>query len=171
MDTPLLFECAAGHRWHTAYKYIQGGSWCWQCYCERSRDGIDKMRALAESHGGKCLSETYENQMQPLRWRCKQGHEWESPAIVAKQHWCMRCYRERRRLGIEKMHELAASRGGRCLSEVYVSTFHPLQWECHLGHRWTAQPQGLLRGSWCPLCANLARSKKHVKRRKYDFEG
>ena len=89
LDMPLLFECGAGHRWQTAYRYIQGGSWCWQCYCEHSRDGIDKMRALAASRGGECLSETYENQYQSLRWRCAKGHEWDSPAIVAKRHWCM----------------------------------------------------------------------------------
>lgn len=170
VDTPLLFECAAGHRWCTSYTNIRSGSWCWQCYRERCRGTIDEMRALAASHGGECLSETYENQSQPLRWRCANGHEWESPAQNAKQHWCRLCYHERRRLGIGRMREIAAIHGGRCLSDVYLSAAHPLQWQCRLGHVWLTKPLLVLRGCWCPQCAYLERSKKRAKRLKYDFE-
>jgi hypothetical protein len=129
------------------------------------------MRSLALRHGGECLSDSYENQFQPLRWRCAKGHEWTSPAIVAKRHWCMRCYRERRKHGIEKMREIAIPNGGRCLSDVYVSTHHPLEWECRLGRVWSTKPLLVLRGCWCPLWANLDRSKKALKRVKWDFEG
>lgn len=169
--TPLLFECAAGHRWTTTYTYVREGSWCPACFHNRHRGTIEEMRALAASHGGECLSQTYEDQMQPLRWRCAAGHEWESTAHTTKQHWCKRCYHERRRHGIEKMREVAASRGGRCLSDEYRSAKHPLEWQCRLGHIWSTKPLLVLRGCWCPLCANLERSKKPVKRLKYDYEG
>jgi hypothetical protein len=170
-DTPLEFECAAGHRWHTPYSQIHKGAWCPQCYLERRTGMIGEMRALAASHGGECLSATYENQNQLLRWRCANGHEWMSPARVAKRHWCQRCHHERQRLGIEMMHEIAASRGGRCLSDAYVSTRQPLQWECRLGHVWSTKPAVVVRGHWCPQCAYLERSKKRSNRLKYDFAG
>ncbi|MBB3260767.1 hypothetical protein F4827_005542 [Paraburkholderia bannensis] len=169
--SPLEFECAAGHRWRTSFRAILNGRWCWQCWHERQRDTIDAMRALAASHGGDCLSQSYENQTVPLRWRCANGHEWETTAQNAKQHWCKRCFRERRRLGIGKMHEIAASHGGRCLSEEYISVRHPLQWQCRRGHVWSTQPLGVIRGQWCPLCANLERTKDPIKRMKYDFAG
>lgn len=169
--TPLEFECATGHRWQTTFRYIRIGRWCWNCRHEESRDTIEMMRALAAEHGGECLSERYENQRLPLRWRCAKGHEWTSLPTTAKKHWCMRCYRERRRLGIEMMREIAASRDGHCRSEVYVTTRHPLTWECRLGHVWSTRPASVLRGHWCPLCANLERSRNMSKRLKWDFEG
>ncbi|WP_157378867.1 hypothetical protein [Burkholderia ubonensis] len=165
--TPLLFECAVGHRWSTTPGGIRSGKWCWQCYRERIRHTIDEMRALAASRGGECLSETYDNQLRQLRWRCARGHEWESPAITAKKHWCQRCFREGRRLGIDKMRDIAAQRGGHCLSAKYVSTHHPLEWQCRLGHVWSTKPQVILRGHWCPQCANLERSTRMQTRCKY----
>ncbi len=58
-----------------------------------------------------------------------------------------------RRLSIEEMQRIAAERGGRCLSETYVNTGTPLEWECAEGHRWTANANNIKRGSWCPVCA------------------
>ena len=40
-----------------------------------------------------------------------------------------------------------------------------------LGHVWSTKPGNVVKGCWCPLCANLERSKKRGKRLKYDFEG
>lgn len=168
---PLEFECAAGHRWTTTANSVCSGNWCPQCYRELWYDSIDEMRALAASHGGECLSQTYENSYQPLRWRCAQGHEWDAPAQSTKRHWCRQCFHERRKLGIERMREIAASHGGRCLSDVYVTSEHRLQWECRMGHVWSTTPQIVQAGHWCPLCANLAQSKKRTSRRKFDFEG
>jgi hypothetical protein len=170
-QAPLEFECAADHRWITTANSICSGSWCPQCYRELWYGSIDEMRALAASHGGECLSQTYENSYRPLRWRCARGHEWDAPAQSVTRHWCRPCFHEGRKLGIERMHEVAASRGGRCLSDIYVTSEHPLQWECRLGHVWSTTPQIVQAGHWCPLCANLAQSRKRTSRRKYDFEG
>ena len=37
---------------------------------------IEKMRSLANEHGGKCLSELYAGADTNLHWRCGQRHEW-----------------------------------------------------------------------------------------------
>ncbi|WP_175951965.1 hypothetical protein [Burkholderia sp. BCC0405] len=129
--TPLLFECAADHRWSTAPANIRGGRWYRQCFCERVRDTIGDMRALAASRGGERLSTSYDNQFQRLRWRCASGHEWESPAISAKKHWCQRCFRERRRLGIHKMREIAAERGGTAFP--LSTSRHSIFWSGNVG--------------------------------------
>lgn len=85
VDTPLEFQCAAGHRWHATVSNVRSGKWCPKCSRERCRSTIGAMRALAASHGGECLSETYEHSRRPLRWRCASGHEWETTADNAKQ--------------------------------------------------------------------------------------
>ena len=51
------------------------------------------------------------------------------------------------------MHEIAANRGGLCLSEVYRNNSTKLTWQCKNGHIWEAIPNSVKRGSWCPFCA------------------
>jgi len=50
------------------------------------------------------------------------------------------------------MQRLAASRGGLCLSAIYVRGSVHLEWQCAQGHRWSATPASVLRGSWCRSC-------------------
>ena len=56
---------------------------------------IEEMRELAESRGGKCLSEKYVNACTKLHWQCAKGHEWEAtPGNVKNAHtWCPVCAR------------------------------------------------------------------------------
>ena len=41
-----------------------------------------------------------------------------------------------REIAIERMRELAAAKGGKCLSDVYVNSASKLQWQCARGHTW-----------------------------------
>ncbi len=56
-------------------------------------------------------------------------------------------------LTIMDMHNIAASRGGRCLSDSYKNAQSHLDWECGVGHRWRAVPAAIRAGGWCPSCA------------------
>jgi hypothetical protein len=54
---------------------------------------------------------------------------------------------------LEKLQVLAAGRGGRLISDEYVNSKTPLEWECGEGHRWQAVPDTIDNaGSWCPHC-------------------
>ena len=56
---------------------------------------------------------------------------------------------------ILEMQRIAESRGGDCLSKVYVNSKKKLWWKCGKGHRWRSTPFSLkIRQSWCPVCAN-----------------
>lgn len=73
---------------------------------------------------------------------------------------------------IEAMQQVARERGGRCLSTEYLGKQVRLSWECHRGHVWDSPPSSVVnKGRWCPNCAILDRTKKRVKRLKYDVEG
>jgi hypothetical protein len=52
------------------------------------------------------------------------------------------------------MVQIAASRGGRCLSTEYVNVETHLSWRCGEGHRWTATAASVRRGKWCPYCVH-----------------
>jgi hypothetical protein len=54
---------------------------------------------------------------------------------------------------LKKYQEIAASRGGKCLSTEYLgSTTHKLWWECRKKHRWEQFPYVIDKGHWCPIC-------------------
>ncbi|MBE6194630.1 MAG: NAD(P)-dependent oxidoreductase [Rikenellaceae bacterium] len=58
-------------------------------------------------------------------------------------------------LDIEDMHQAAAFRGGKCLSETMVKgdLATKLEWECAFGHHFEASPAlVLLGGHWCEEC-------------------
>ena len=46
----------------------------------------------------------------------------------------------------------AASHEGQCLAEAYVNNRTQLLWRCSLGHTWSARPDHVLEGHWCPYC-------------------
>jgi hypothetical protein len=162
--TPLKWKCKRGHRWTAAAVSVKGGAkkrgtWCLECYNLRrrfrTRDSIENMKELARSRGGVCLSEEYANSKIKLLWQCNKGHRWSTvPYTIRSGSWCPVCARTQK-LTLEEFGSLAASKGGRCLSDRYVNKETPLKWQCALGHQWSARPGKVKRGNWCGKCANL----------------
>jgi len=123
----------------------------------KRRLDIEEMRAIAEKHGGRCLSGTYINGRSKLLWECAKNHRWEAEGGSVKQgHWCRKCAADKRadgyRLGMKEMHTLAEKRGGKCLSSKYINAHSKLLWECAQGHRWEAEPCSIQAGKWCRQC-------------------
>ena len=58
---------------------------------------------------------------------------------------------------LTEMQQLAASRGGKCLSTEYVSSHSKLKWQCQQGHTWEAIPTSVKAGHWCPYCAGIVK--------------
>lgn len=117
-----------------------------------------EMNALAEKHGGKCLSKRYVTSQHKLKWQCKNGHVWTSlPSSVKQGFWCDQCFDDKRRHTISQMQKVASLRGGWCLSKKYVNADEALKWKCQQGHVWKAIPSSVTRGSWCQRCAGKAK--------------
>ena len=161
-ETKLLWECANGHQWKAIPNSVVRGSWCPMCGRERistkQRSNIEAMQKLAEQRGGWCLSEHYVESNALLVWKCSKGHEWEAvPSSIVQGSWCPSCARQlasmKSRLTIGEMTQVAARRGGRCLSERYEIAHVNLRWQCGEGHEWNATPHNVQRGTWCPVCA------------------
>jgi hypothetical protein len=121
---------------------------------------LSKMQEAAARLGGECLSTEYKSLYIPMRWRCAKGHEWTAQGQnVRRGKWCLACSGMMRKT-IEEMHELAESRGGKCLSRTYKNMSTKLTWRCGRGHRWAARPHLVKLGQWCPECANESRREK-----------
>ena len=155
-STKLRWECSEGHVWEATPNSIMRGRWCPQCAGLKSLD-IGKMQEIAAEKGGWCLSEEYVDFSTNLRWECREHHVWEAtPREISEGSWCPECEGPRRS-SIEGMHELAAERGGFCLSTKYVNSLTKLKWECAKRHTWEETPDAIIQGSWCPECARAKR--------------
>lgn len=155
-DTPLRWVCAEGHKWKAKPGTIVQGAWCRVCRrgWGRSRRAltIDIMHEMARERGGKCLSEHYSGIYSKLRWRCAAGHEWVTVANnVRRGGWCPQCSGAIHGT-LERMHELAMLRGGRCLSRSWNDHRKALQFECGAGHRFLLRSTVIKTGVWCKQC-------------------
>lgn len=169
---PLLWMCEHGHQWEREPLAIESGHWCPECgrqdrVTSHRRIAADRginlnaMNDLASSKGGVCLSTNYENARQKLRWMCSEGHTWSTTRRhVERGNWCGKCQGH----SIDDMRALAASRGGKCLSDQYVSVNDKLLWLCSCGNSWWAQPRAVLRGTWCSPCGRKSQwTVRHKK--------
>lgn len=97
MHSKLKWLCERGHEWKATPNSIKRGSWC--PYCSGNvKLFLADMKALAMQRGGECLSEDYINNRTKLRWKCKDGHEWEATsAHVRNGTWCPLCARSRKK--------------------------------------------------------------------------
>lgn len=98
-NNKLNWRCSIGHEWEaTASSVKNRGTWCPICCYDRVASvlslGLEEMRSLAIERGGECLSAEYpKGRNKKIRWRCSDGHEWESSPAAVKHagQWCPTC--------------------------------------------------------------------------------
>lgn len=163
---PMSWRCSSGHEWEACFDAVRNsGNWCPKCAnltrgMHNKTRTIDSARKLAESRGGKCLSDTYKSVRTKMDWECARGHRWSAIMhnMMANKAWCPTCA-GRAPLSIEVAQAIAAERGGECVSETYVDNKTALEWKCADGHHWMACLHSVKdRGSWCPTCQTSTES-------------
>lgn len=71
---------------------------------------------------------------------------------------------DRQVLFLEIAKKLAVSRGGECLSEVYVKSADKLRWKCSHGHEWEDSLNHVKdSGRWCPTCSDRRASLSDLR--------
>ncbi|CAD6532973.1 hypothetical protein ACFQ3P_14500 [Paraburkholderia sabiae] len=114
----------------------------------------DCVASIIEAWGGRWLNPDAD--LQALDLQCARGHIWRFGSAKLKNGlWCPQCSHEQRRSGIDAMQALARRRGGRCVSETYVSSHGKLRWQCRNGHEWTMSPISVQAGNWCAVCLRI----------------
>ena len=156
----LTWRCREGHEWNASLNSIKdGGTWCPHCAIKNRCLSLRDAQDVAETRGGLCLSTTYRKSRLHLRWRCHEGHEWKASLSSVKHRgsWCPHCATAARRLSLKVAQDVAAGRGGACLSTIYHNSLFPLQWRCKRGHKWSACLASVkAAGTWCPYCARIS---------------
>ena len=116
---------------------------------------------LAAARGGVCLSTEYVNPHTPMLWCCLHNHQWTAKAnTISNGNWCGACS-EVIRKDITYLQELAAAKGGKCLSSEYVNNKTKYLWWCLCGCQWEATGNDIQRGRWCPKCGRKRLSEKN----------
>jgi len=155
----LRWRCAEGHEWNAVFgSVVSAGTWCGICKGQHV-DPVNRIRIAqekAKSRGGLCLSITYTTKSSPLRFRCAQGHEWNSSyqGVVTSNSWCGVCDGHVNVDGIEKAKVAANLNGGVCVSETYTGSKSLMTWRCSRGHEWKARYASVVNnGTWCAICS------------------
>lgn len=132
---------------------------------------LNHLREAAAANGGELLSTVHVSVFEDLQWRCGDcGEVFEMSAnnVLHQKSWCTSCSLKKRGLearhGIDKMQNIAKSRGGKCLSKTYVGVFEKLEWQCEQGHQWETTPHVIIRGHWCHECAEISRRETATNR-------
>ena len=134
---------------------------------------IAKLKQLAKTRGGDCLSTIYLGGKTKLEWVCKEGHTWQAvPDRFSRGTWCPVCANVKRivkqRLGsllspddwLEVLRRHARSEGGELLSSIYTNAKTRLRWRCKFNHEWLAMPSWVRQGTWCPYCARRSKQTR-----------
>jgi len=167
--TKMQFRCSEGHLFETCFLNIKRKSWCPECYKNKIRKKqFEKIKKNAIEKEGECLSNEYKSKKTKTQFRCKEGHKWfTTPQSVINGYWCPECGKkkaiEHRKLKIDVFQKIAAERGGRLLSENYITSSLKLLWECSEGHQWCAAGNMVKFGNWCPYCAGQHKTIKDMQ--------
>ena len=80
---------------------------------------------------------------------------------IRQGHWCKKCADERLRFPLQAVKDVAAARGGACLSD-YSNSQTKLEWQCGSGHSWWATFSSVKKGSWCPQFKGEKRARRRI---------
>ena len=159
--TKYDFICSKGHKFSLSYDHLNRGVGCFHCAGNR-RKTIEDVHQLAEAKGRKCLSTKYINSSTKYDFICSKGHKFSMSYDNLKQgKGCATCAGKNKT--IADVQILAETKGGKCLSTVYINALTKLEWQCSEGHTWKAIFNSVQQGNWCPVCS---RKKVWEKRRK-----
>ena len=93
-STKLKWECGrCGYIWDATWaSVVNSNRWCPAC-AKVVPPTMEQIRSMAESRGGKCLSDTYVHSASHLEWECELGHRWESSysSVHNAGTWCPVC--------------------------------------------------------------------------------
>ncbi len=150
-----LWRCAQGHRFTATYNTLQQGHGCPTCAGNRPPTAADFRRA-GQLHDLVWLGPLVANRRAKSRWRCANGHVWETALnTVADGQGCPRCRPPRR--DDSDYRALARRRGLTWLGPLPATVTEKTKWRCAQGHTFATRYDLIRRGSGCPQCAGHLR--------------
>tara|TARA_Y100000588_G_scaffold341113_1_gene384911 strand:+ start:35 stop:1438 length:1404 start_codon:yes stop_codon:yes gene_type:complete len=156
VNKKLLVSCENGHEWQIHLNNVRTGHWCPHCGNSKPLKPWNILaKEIAKKNKGLLLSKEIKTGRSKSRWRCDNGHEWETrTSRVINGRWCPRCAGVGK-YSIKELNEISSQKGGKCVKivEPKVTKHTRVILECSEKHQWETNLISLTRGSWCPTCA------------------
>jgi hypothetical protein len=144
-------------------------AWCPSCSQDKRVKQLQKtLRTYVTGRGGVIVGDldglTHNGKRVIIR--CPNAHEWTAAysQLVNGKTWCPICCRQKGKprprtpkTTIETLKQVAAARGGECLSIAYEGAHKRYTWRCGVSEHpaWAATAASVMRGTWCPECARV----------------
>ena len=153
----MIWQCEKQHSWKATFNHIKYGTWCPTCHKENNNYSITKIIDWINTNhaGSKCLSESYKNVNEKMKWQCKNNHIWENSfRHIVNKNWCKKCYNESMRLSLDNIKSWMQDNhpGAKCLSENYINNRTIMNWQCEKNHIFTSNFNNVKNNRWCPDC-------------------
>jgi predicted lactoylglutathione lyase len=150
-ETLYSWKCQNGHTFTKVWVAVKTrNAWCLEC---KNCNGIGSLQKFAKEKGGRCLSTVYTRGDAKYEFECSKGHRfscsWNNLKFNRKD-WCSEC----KSITIDKLKKHAEEKGGKCLSEKYLTVEDSYIWQCSEGHIWEATwvNVGYGNSTWCKQC-------------------
>ena len=152
-STLMEWECKERHCWKNTFGHIKHGQWC--PYCSgKFNNNIELCNKIANEKGGECISKNYLNSSTKMKWKCKEGHIWDTnfENIKLSDSWCPTCACNKS-YTIEYCQKIATEKDGECLSKEYKNSKEYMLWKCGEKHTFKSKFYNIkVRNNWCPKC-------------------
>ncbi|MCK5116998.1 MAG: DUF559 domain-containing protein [Candidatus Aegiribacteria sp.] len=171
-NTCTRWKCPCGFEWEATFKSIRVGAGCPDCTQKRLSDEKrikpDQYTQLAEYRGIIWLGPEVLSTSEKTKWKCKQGHTFESPYnSIQGGHGCPICAGNLPKT-LEDYHKLAKDCSLEWLGPSSENTRTKTRWRCKNGHVWKGSYGSVLRSRGCPLCAiKRAAAARRFKNKEY----
>lgn len=150
------WRCREGHVFQATYNTVQQGHGCPSCAGNRPPTAAD-YRQAGRASGLIWLGPLQTNRQLTSRWRCRNGHVWETViSTVAKGHGCPQCRPLARKTATD-FHALARQRAVTWTGDRVVRVNEKTTWRCAQGHVFDTSFTILRRSTGCPHCAGHGR--------------
>lgn len=156
------WQCKEGHVWEASHANISQGKWCKICFYrnrhnELKKQTFDEIKEIIRKRGGILLTNEYKSVDWHLSVQCSCGNVWAPRGSTIKRGaWCPLCSRKKaakkKRSKIEDIQKICTQKGGKLISNEYLSGSDRLTVECEKGHQWEILLMNLKSGKWCPYC-------------------
>jgi len=170
----VWWQCNKGHEWKATVASRASGNGCPYCYgrfATKINNFASKYPELLaewdpEKNKGLNPSDFTPHVGKKVWWFCKKGHSWQATIYnrTKNKSGCPVCAQNAsRRYSIEDIQAIAKKRGGKCLSEKYISSRKKLKFSCKDGHVWETRADSIVyTKKWCPYCARRKSNSKQL---------
>jgi DNA-directed RNA polymerase subunit RPC12/RpoP len=161
----LLWSCELGHQWKATVGARTRGRGCPVCGNRKVLAGFNDLATThpeiaAEAHGWNPKTLTFGSN-KSVEWKCGRNHVWSATVNdrTGNAGGCPYCSNKRLLVGFNDLAtthpEIAALAHGWDPRELTAGSEEKREWNCDLGHSWSATVGGVVRGSGCGVCRGL----------------